>query len=593
MKKLIEEIAYIFDGKQKRGMLFLLFAIFIGAVFELLGVSLFMPLLQIISEPGKISSNVLLSGIMDILGLYDTKQMFVGFAIIIILIYIIKNVYLSVMYYFLYSFIYDNQLKVETRLIDCYMKKPYTYHLDHNTSEMIRNIMLDSERLFQLILQFLSVISELMLSGLLIIYLLATDPLMTISVFAVLSVSMIIFMGLTRKRANKYGQINQEYDGYMHQAIEEALGAVKDIKIYHREKYFVDKFSYGGEKKMDALIRTNLFGAIPKYLIEMVCMAGILTVMIFKALSGVDMNSIVPELAAFAVAAFKLLPSVGKIANYFNGISFLKPSIDIIYHDLRETEDMLDLEYKDESTAPDVSDAEGIDISRVSFSYPNTDKNVLNETSFYIPVGKSVGIIGQSGSGKTTMADIILGIFCPKSGYVKYGRMDVHEYPMTWAEKLAYIPQAIFLSDESIRENIAFGIERGKIDDNRVWQAVEEAQLTEFVKSLPEGLDTKVGERGVRLSGGQRQRIGIARALYGDPEFLVLDEATAALDGETERAVMEAIDSLHGRKTLMIIAHRLTTINNCDLIFSVENGKVRPVDRAEFEIMLREQTGNE
>ena len=593
MKKLIEEIAYIFDGKQKRGMLFLLFAIFIGAVFELLGVSLFMPLLQIISEPGKISSNVLLRGIMDILGLYDTKQMFVGFAIIIIIIYIIKNVYLSVMYYFLYSFIYDNQLKVETRLIDCYMKKPYTYHLDHNTSEMIRNIMLDSERLFQLILQFLSVISELMLSGLLIIYLLATDPLMTLSVFAVLSVSMIIFMGLTRKRANKYGQINQEYDGYMHQAIEEALGAVKDIKIYHREKYFVDKFSYGGEKKMDALIRTNLFGAIPKYLIEMVCMAGILTVMIFKALSGVDLNSIVPELAAFAVAAFKLLPSVGKIANYFNGISFLKPSIDIIYHDLRETEDMLDLEYKDESTAPDVSDAEGIEISRVSFSYPNTDKNVLNETSFYIPVGKSVGIIGQSGSGKTTMADIILGIFCPKSGYVKYGRMDVHEYPMTWAEKLAYIPQAIFLSDESIRENIAFGIERGKIDDNRVWQAVEEAQLTEFVKSLPEGLDTKVGERGVRLSGGQRQRIGIARALYGDPEFLVLDEATAALDGETERAVMEAIDSLHGRKTLMIIAHRLTTINNCDLIFSVENGKVRPVDRAEFEIMLREQTGNE
>ena len=593
MKKLIEEIAYIFDGKQKRGMLFLLLAIFIGAVFELLGVSLFMPLLQIISEPGKISSNVLLSGIMDILGLYDTKEMFVGFAVIIILIYIIKNVYLSVMYYFLYSFIYDNQLKVETRLIDCYMKKPYTYHLDHNTSEMIRNIMLDSERLFQLILQFLSVISELMLSGLLIIYLLATDPLMTISVFAVLSVSMIIFMGLTRKRANKYGQINQEYDGYMHQAIEEALGAVKDIKIYHREKYFVDKFSYGGEKKMDALIRTNLFGAIPKYLIEMVCMAGILTVMIFKALSGVDLNSIVPELAAFAVAAFKLLPSVGKIANYFNGISFLKPSIDIIYHDLRETEDMLDLEYKDESTAPDVSDAEGIDISRVSFSYPNTDKNVLDETSFYIPVGKSVGIIGQSGSGKTTMADIILGIFCPKSGYVKYGRMDVHEYPMTWAKKLAYIPQAIFLSDESIRENIAFGIERGKIDDNRVWQAVEEAQLTEFVKSLPEGLDTKVGERGVRLSGGQRQRIGIARALYGDPEFLVLDEATAALDGETERAVMEAIDSLHGRKTLMIIAHRLTTINNCDLIFSVENGKVRPVDRAEFEIMLKEQTGNE
>ncbi|MBO6146879.1 MAG: ABC transporter ATP-binding protein [Lachnospiraceae bacterium] len=593
MKKIISEISYIFNRKQKLHMLVLLIAIFIGAVFELIGVSLFMPLLSIISEPEKTEANVFLRAFRDIFGLHDDKSMFIGLAVVIIIIYVVKNIYMSVMYYFLYCFIYHNQLKVEARLVDCYMKKPYVYHLDHNTSDMIRNIMLDSERLFQLLLQFLNAISESVLSVLLVTYLLVTDPVMTVSVALILFISVGLYSGLTRKRTNRYGQINQEFDGRMHQSIEEALGAVKDIKILHREKYFVDQFTYGGDRKMNALIHTNFLGAVPKYLIEMVCIAGILSVMIAKALAGTDLNSMVPELAAFAVAAFKLLPSVGKVANYLNGISFLKPSIDLIYHDLKETEDMLRVESRDESSAPDTDNAQAIEISSVSFAYPNTDSDVLHEASFTVPVGCSVGLIGTTGSGKTTMADIILGILFPQSGAVRYGSMNVHDYPMTWAEKLAYIPQTIFLSDATIRENIAFGIKQDEIDDTKVWKAVEEAQLTEFVKSLPEELDTKVGERGVRLSGGQRQRIGIARALYGDPEFLVLDEATSALDSDTEQAVMEAIDSMHGRKTMMIIAHRLTTIRNCDLIFEVKDGRVTEVTREHFEEMLREQAKDE
>ena len=593
MKKIMSEIAYIFDGKQKRGMVALLFAIFVGAAFELLGVSLFMPLIQIISDPGSTEKNVLLRTFRDTFSLFDLQSMFVGLAIVIILIYVIKNIYLSVLYYFLYRFIYRNQLKVESRLVDCYMKKPYTYHLDHNTSDMIRNIMLDSERLFQLILQVLNVISELMLSLLLVLYLLISDPVMTVSIALILVLSVGIFYLLTGKKVNRYGQINQEYDGRMHQSIEEALGAVKDIKILHREKYFVNRFTYSGQQKMDALIRTNFIGAVPRYIIEMMCIAGILLVMIYKALSGVDMQSVIPQLATFAVAAFKLLPSVGKVANYFNGISFLKPSIDLIYHDLKETEDMLELEYRDESDAPDTSDADTLKVEDVTYIYPGSEARVLKGASFDIPLGSSVGLIGASGAGKSTMADVILGILSPEKGCVRYGRMNVHEYPFTWASKLAYIPQSIFLSDASIRENIAFGIEQDMIDEDKVWEAVKEAQLTDFVKSLPQGLDTEVGERGVRLSGGQRQRIGIARALYGDPQFLVLDEATSALDGETEQAVMEAIDSLHGRKTLLIIAHRLTTIKNCDMIFEVRDGRLFSVSEEEFETLLKEQAANE
>ena len=589
MKKILKEISYIFDKKQKRNMAVLLVMIFAGALFELLGVSLFSPLLSIISEPQKIDENRFLSAFKSMLRLEDTQSMFIALAAVIIVIYIVKNVYLSVMYYYLYGFIYHNQLKVESRLIDCYMKKPYLYHLDHNSSDMIRNIMLDSERLFQLVLDFLNIISEILLSGLLVIYLIVTDPVMTISIALILLLCLGIYSGITRKRSNRYGKINQEYDGRMHQSIEEALGAVKDIKILHRERFFVERFTHSGEQKMNALIFTNFFGAIPKYLIEMLCISGMLFVIILKALSGTDMNSLVPELAAFAVAAFKLLPSVGKIANYLNGISFLTPSIDIIYHDLKETEDMLEIKTKDESDAPDTSGATGIEIDRVSFAYPNTEHDVLSDVSFKIPAGSSIGLIGATGSGKSTMADIILGILTPKSGCVRFGDMKVHDYPMTWAKKLAYIPQTIFLSDDTIRGNIAFGIDPLEIEDEKVRKASDEAQLTDFIKSLPEGEYTRVGERGVRLSGGQRQRIGIARALYGSPEILVLDEATSALDSETEQAVMEAIDSMRGRKTLLIIAHRLTTIKNCDMIFEVKDGKVREVSRESFEQMLKGQ----
>ncbi len=583
MSDILKKIGYIFEKKQKTRMFWLFVAIFLGAVLELVGVSLIMPLIQIISDPSKVRKNPVLNWMYTEFSITSMNDFFVLLVILIIFVYIVKNIYLIIMYYYQYSFIYNNQLKIEGRLIDCYLKKPYTYHLNHNTSNMIRNIMLDSERLFQLILTVLNVASEMMLSLLLILYLLSSDPVMTVTIAVLLAACMGIYQLLTKKKVNRYGQINQEYDGKMHQSINQALGAVKDIKILHREKYFVNAFTECGRKKMKALINTNFFGAVPRYLIETVCVSGIMSVLIFKLRTGTEMTSILPELAAFAVAAFKLLPSVGKISNYINLMSFLKPSIDLIYTDIKETEDMTDVELVDKGEElSHNTEVKSIDIESVTYNYPGSDETVLSDVSFSIPLGASVGLIGQSGAGKSTMADIILGILFPVKGKVMYGQMNVHDYPLCWSEKLAYIPQAIYLADDTIRNNVAFGIDNENIDEKKVWEALDESQLSEFVKSLPDGLDTKVGERGVRLSGGQKQRIGIARALYGDPEILVLDEATSALDSETEKAVMEAIDMLHGRKTLLIIAHRLTTIRNCDLIFRVENRKVTPVDRKEI-----------
>lgn len=590
---ILKKLNYIFSKKQKFQSVLLCVGLFIGALFELMGVSLITGLVSIITNPETIHNNALLKRIYDGFHMQSDREFYAFATVALILVYLVKNIFLLWLNYVQYTFIYDNQLLISGRLIDCYLKKPYTYHLDKNSAEMVRNVMLDSERLFQMLLSVFSLLSELLVCVLLCIYLLVVDWFITVFVVAILAVFTGLYMLLFKNKAKEYGKINQIYDGKMHQSINQALGAVKDIKILHREKYFVNAFTDYGKEKMRAVRNNNVLGNVPKYTIETACIGAILSVLLIKLNQGADINSMITQLAAFAVAAFKLLPSVSKINNYANLIIFLKPSVDLIYRDIKDTEDMLTFELADEAseaepaadsaqgsrTAAATTDARDEDtkaivVDHVSYRYPNSEPLVLKDVCFEIPIGAAVGIVGQSGAGKSTIADIILGILTPVSGEVRYGTMNVHKHPLKWSKKLAYIPQAIYLSDETIRNNVAFGIEEEEIDEGKVWEALKEAQLYDFVKGLKEGLDTVVGERGVRLSGGQRQRIGIARALYDDPEILVLDEATSALDNETEAAVMEAIDHLMGRKTLIIIAHRLTTIENCQMVFRIEAGKV-------------------
>ncbi|MBR4719551.1 MAG: ABC transporter ATP-binding protein [Lachnospiraceae bacterium] len=581
---LLKKISYIFSAKQKLQSVFLCIGLFIGALFELVGVSLITELVSIVTEPGKIHSNQMLQRIYDLFDMKDDRQFFLTMVIGLIIVYLVKNIFLLWINYVQYTFIYNNQLRLSGRLIDCYLKKPYTYHLDKNSAEMVRNVMLDSERFFQMLLSVFLMLSELLISVLLCIYLVFVDWFITVSVVFILGIFTGLYMLLFKNKAKEYGKENQVYDGKMHQSINQALGAVKDIKILHREKYFVDAFCGYGKKKMRAVRNNNVLGQAPKYVIETVCIGAILLVLVFKIYRGEDLSTMITQLAAFAVAAFKLLPSASKINNFANLIIFLKPSVDLIYRDIKDTEDMKSFELTDASKDDSLTkDASEITVSSLTYRYPHTDRDVLKDVSLKIPLGSAVGLMGPTGAGKSTLADIILGILTPTSGTVCYGRMNVHEHPLKWSKKLAYIQQSIYLADETIRNNVAFGIDDDKIDEAKVWQALEEAQISDFVKSLPEGLDTMVGERGVRLSGGQRQRIGIARALYDDPEILVLDEATSALDNETETAVMDAIDNLMGRKTLIIIAHRLTTLRNCQIIFKVDGGSVREVSYAEIE----------
>ena len=588
---MLRKINYIFSKKQKIQSVFLCIGLFIGALFELVGVSLITELVSIVTDPSKIHKNPMLKSVYDLFGMREDRQFFLALVIGLIILYLVKNIFLLWINYVQYTFIYNNQLRLSGRLIDCYLKKPYTYHLDKNSAEMVRNVMLDTERFFQMLLSVFLMLSELLISLLLCVYLFTVDWFITVSVAVILGIFTAIYLLLFKNKAKEYGKINQIYDGKMHQSINQALGAVKDIKILHREKYFVDAFCGYGKKKMRAVRNNNVLGQAPKYVIETVCIGAILLVLVFKLYMGEDLSTMITQLAAFAVAAFKLLPSASKINNFANLIIFLKPSVDLIYRDIKDTEDMKSFELTDAVTDFEIKDADAISVTGLTYRYPHTEKDVLKDVSLKIPLGYAVGLMGPTGAGKSTLADVILGILTPTSGTVCYGNMNVHEHPIKWSKKLAYIQQSIYLADETIRNNVAFGIDDDKIDEEKVWKALEEAQIKDFVKSLPEGLDTMVGERGVRLSGGQRQRIGIARALYDDPEILVLDEATSALDNETETAVMEAIDNLMGRKTLIIIAHRLTTLRNCQKIFKVEGGGVREVTYGEIENSDKEDNG--
>lgn len=568
------KLGYIFTPKDKRKIALLLVAVVIGSFLELLGVTIFMPFINIISNPQTIQKTWYLKLFYDGLHFSSTKNFMIALSCAIIAVYLIKNIYLIVEKNCIYKFSYSTQMRLSTRLLETYMKEPYTFHLNKNIASLQRTIQEDTGRFMQVILYFMELATELVVCLVLGIYLLFVSKSITIIVVSLLVVFVGTFLACTRRYSNQLGRDNQVYQGKIYQWMNQALGGIKEIKILERDSFFVDEYQKYYAKFARGLRLSRTISILPKYLVEAIAITGLLIAIIVKMTFGeADLIYYIPQLTVFAVAAFRLMPCVGRINEYATNMLYAFPSVDLIYKDLVEIEDYV--EKQDHEVAEKWNLKNAIEVKDVTYYYPDTEEPVIDGASLTIQKGKTVAFIGTSGAGKTTMVDIILGLLVPQKGVVMADKINVHEKPKTFHAQIGYIPQVIYLSDDTIRNNIAFGIKEAQIDEAAVQAAVEKAQLTEFINSLPHGLDTIVGDRGVRLSGGQRQRIGIARALYHDPEILVLDEATSALDNETESAVMEAIDHLQGLKTMIIIAHRLTTIRNVDKIYEVGEGKVR------------------
>jgi ABC-type multidrug transport system fused ATPase/permease subunit len=568
-----KKICYIFDKKQKLKAALLFLVIIVGAFVELVGVSAVLPFISAVLNPDQILETPILGDLYRVLGFVDINEYIVFLGGAIIVIYILKNIYVYVMHSMQYRFTYENQRRLSYKMMNCYMKQPYLFHLDHNSAELSRNINEDTVSFFEAILAGLQLASEGGVCLALLLFLLYQDISITLGIIALAGGFGIVFMKVFRKRLKAAGKRSRNKQGSTKQAVLEALGGVKEIKVLNREQVFVEKYNEDYKDYAESNRKFKVYGMIPKPVMETISISGLLLIVCVKIALGTEASTFIPTISVFAVSAFRMLPSANRMAEYLSRIMFSKPAIDAIYHDLKEIDRLLENGKAIEDT-DEITFQKEIIVKDISFHYPNTEKNIFTHGNLTIPKNKSVAFIGPSGQGKTTLADIILGLLEPQEGAVLVDGMDIRRGMHAWNRKLGYIPQTISLLDASIKENILFGIDKEQINENRLQEALREAQLKDFVDTLEEGLDTVIGEGGVRLSGGQRQRIGIARALYHNPEVLVLDEATSALDNETEAAVMEAIDYLAGSKTLIIIAHRLSTIQNCDLVYQIDGGEI-------------------
>lgn len=574
--------AIIVLGKDKIwSIIGLMILILLGSVAELLGVSAILPFVNAIIDPGFIDNTPILRDIASMLGV-GKSTMLIIVAMSLVVIYILKCAYLVFMNNEIYKFTYRNQRDLACTMMKYYMGQPYIKLREKNSSELIRNISSDSNKCFVVVLNLLQMTSEFLISGVLVVFLVVTDYVVTLSVVIMLGLSLFLILRTLKRRMVVMGRVDREYEASMNKCVLEAFGGVKEVKITHSEKFFMTDYYDKSTKYAELHRKCDIAGLIPKQAMEVVCIGSLMISLSIRIAMGADVTTFVPIISVFAVAAFRLLPSVNKISAYINSISFHLPSFNEICSSITEMREVAAHLKEVEEAKDTVHMNDSLELRNISFHYPDSDKNVLENINLTLKKNQSMAFIGPSGAGKTTLADIILGVLEAQTGDMLVDGQRVNDKLYDWQKRLGYIPQQIFLFDDDIRRNVAFGIADDDIDDDRVWQALEEAQLKEFVEELPDGIHTRIGERGARLSGGQRQRIGIARALYYNPDVLVLDEATSALDNATEKAVMESIEKLQGSKTMIIIAHRLTTVQNCDMIYEVKNGAMELKSKEEI-----------
>ncbi len=554
-------------------MLVLIIEIIIGAVFELLGVTAILPFVTVAMTPNGVSKHAFLLKLYNALGFKDTGTFLAFLAALLIFIFVLKNLYLTFMNHSIYRFTYSSQRQLAYKLLNSYLHQPYVFFLDHNSADLVQNVSTDVMQFFDVVLCLMQFAVEIIVCSALIVYLIITDKSITFGIVVIMVLYFGLFFKVLKRNIKQKGEIVRNNRIGMSKWLLQSFGGIKETKIYQKEEFFLGQYDseYSSFARNHCSYQTLSY--IPKPAMEAVVICTILLVIIVKLLRGVDSLYFVGIISVFGVAAMRLLPAFNRISGYLSRIMFNKVSVDAIYEDLKTVESLMAGDEEEKGVScPDFN--ESIVIDRLSFRYPKVEENVLDDITLTIPKNKSVAFVGPSGAGKTTLADIILGILYQQEGRILVDGLEVDTSQKSWKKKLGYIPQTIFLMDDTIKNNIAYGIDEKDIDEERLEEVLIESQLKDFIDTLPQGIDTEIGECGVRLSGGQRQRIGIARALYSNPEILVLDEATSALDTETETAVMEAIDGLNGKKTMIIIAHRLSTIENCDIVYEVKDGTV-------------------
>lgn len=587
IKDLTHKFSVILSKQQKLyGGMILICTIF-AAFMETIGISSILPIIEGLMSPDGLEDKWYLAPFISIFHIQETQTLILIVCGEVIALYVVKNFYFILHTWLVHKYTYKIKRELGSLVMQSYMKQGYIFFVNNNTSKLIQGLTNDINSVNVILSGIFNLVTKVMTMAAISVFMFIKTPDIAFVLVILAMVSVFAIQLFYKKSLRKYGVLLRIAERENSQVSMEAIHGNKEIQVTRRQDYYIKRYRETANTHIKASMKLEMAALTPGYIIEMICVTGLLLVIALHTQGSGASEEMIASLSIVALSAFRIFPSIATVSSTLNTIRGRMPSFIAAYENIKRIkEDKSEgvqaisennLEWEKEN----IDFREEIRFNNVSYRYPNTEKYILKNMDFTIRARTSIGLIGPSGAGKSTLVDVLLGLLAPEQGNITVDGEDIRDLGIKWNRNIGYVPQSVYLTDSNIRNNIAFGIMEGQIDDDRVWDALEMAQLSEFVSRLPKGLDTQVGERGVKFSGGQRQRVAIARALYLNPDILILDEATAALDNETERTLMEAIESLQGRKTLVIVAHRLTTIKKCDYIYEVADGKIIERDKAE------------
>lgn len=584
-KDVLHKLLYILTKKQKRYAVYILLMSIAAALLETLGVAVIMPVLDMMLDIKGVRSRWYMVPFVNLFHL-DTDIKVIWFVCGgVIAIYLAKTLYFVFYSWVSAKYSYMVQRELGVRVLEAYMKQGYLFFVQNNTAKLINGISGDASSIYGILKTIFTSLMKLLTIVCIGVYIMMQSIQMAVVLLLLAALCLLVIQLLYRKSMSKNGSIRRDLMCEMNQVAMEAIQGHKEVLVMNKQEYFIKEYGDVKAKYSRVSVKVDMGTTVPTYLIEMICITGVMMAVAVQMGSARNVTELIAQLSAIAAGAFRILPALGAITSGINTITMSTSQLGACYETVRQVKQLEQEErgkIEQKKKYADVQLQREITLQGVSFRYPETEENVLENVNLTIKKGESIAFIGPSGAGKTTMSDIILALLKPTEGQILMDGIDIEDLGGQWNRIIGYVPQATFIIDDTVRHNIAFGEKKSHIDDEKVWQALKIAKLDEFIRNLPNGLDTRVGERGVRFSGGQRQRLAIARALYRNPDVLVLDEATAALDNETESEVMKAIEALQGYKTLIIVAHRLTTVRKCDLIYEVKDKQIVAKDKKEI-----------
>ncbi len=564
------KIKYLLTTKQKKEAVVLGVMMLIGMIIEMGGLAILMPSFSFLLVDPSTSKNKFIIYILKTLGNPKHSVLILYIMLTLIIYFVFKAIFSFYLIWRQSNFTSHISAELSTKLFKGYLNLPYQFHLIKNSSELLRNIQTEVALFTNVTQSIITVAIEVSVALGLFFVLVIAEPKGALIVILFFLIASMLFHRITRRKLLQWGEQRQNYSSGINKHLFQGLGGIKDLKLLGKEHFFLNEFTTQNNPFASISAKFLTLSQIPRIYLELLAIIGLASLIIFMVYQGGPITDVMPIIALFVAAAFRMMPSINRVIGAFQTIRYAVPVVNLLYNEFNIINNANTQIKKNNSEIINGN----IEIKELDFQYETAERLALEKINIKIDFNSTVGFIGESGSGKSTMIDLLLGLLSPINGEILVAGTNISDNLSSWQTKIGYVPQSIYLTDDSIKNNIAFGIKESDINVEALNNAVKTAQLETFIQSLPNGLNTEVGERGVRLSGGQRQRIGLARALYRNPDILVLDEATSALDVVTESEIMEAIKRLKGKKTIIIVAHRYSTVNDCDIIYKFSQGKI-------------------